>query len=286
MARATQPFHNRLAVVFDYDDTLADDSFDDLLHHIGLERASFNEDYVDPLEAEGWNHIMARFYGLMQAFKEHDTPLTHDLLERMGQEAPLFDGVAEVFDRIRTTARDIVEDVEVEFYLITSGLVESIRATSIADEFEAIWGCAFHYDEDDQAVFLKRIVTHPEKTRYLLHLAKHGGDRDDVEPEAVYEDIPDDEKHVPLSQVIYVGDGASDMPAFRLMNDEGGMAIGVYHEGGPDGWRGLDEMFEERRVQNLAPPGYTDGDELLQSILLAVESIAKRIALRKLGAGQ
>jgi trehalose-6-phosphatase len=99
----------------------------------------------------------------------------------------------------------------------------------------------------------------------------------------VYREVPENEWHVPLSQVIYVGDGASDMPAFALMNERRGLGIGVYKAESPQDWASRDEMYARRRVQNLAYADYTDGSELMKSLTLAVESICKEIALRKLG---
>jgi trehalose-6-phosphatase len=130
------------------------------------------------------------------------------------------------------------------------------------------------------------VVTHPEKVRYLLHLSKDGSDEPDVEPAAVYEEAGHGERHVPLDQVLFLGDGASDMPAFRLMNESNGIGIGIFHEDSADEWRGQDDTNPGRRVQNLAPADYSEGSELMQSLLLSVESIGKRIALRKLGRGE
>jgi trehalose-6-phosphatase len=92
---------------------------------------------------------------------------------------------------------------------------------------------------------------------------------------------------VPLDQVIFVGDGTSDMPAFRLMNERDGMAVGVFVDtDSAEEGRGHDEMHEDRRVQNLTPANYSNGSELMRSLRLAVESIGKRIALRKMSAGE
>ncbi len=98
--------------------------------------------------------------------------------------------------------------------------------------------------------------------------------------------MPEEEWHVPLDQVIYVGDGASDMPAFSLMNDHGGIAIGLYKGDTVEEWRGQAHMHAGRRVENLVPVDYSEESELMQSLTLAVESIAKRIALRRLGQGE
>ena len=287
---ATEAFYNRLAVVFDYDDTLAPDSYNQLLERLGHERDAFNRERVEPLEDDGWDHVLARFHALIEESQRQKhaggTPITEDLLAELGRETNFFDGVAEMFDRVRSRAEDACPGVEVEFYLISSGIIEIARATPIADEFDALWGCAFHFDDDGEVAFLKRVVTHPEKVRYLLHLSKDGSTEPDVEPAGVYREVEHGKRHVPLDQVIFLGDGASDMPAFRLMNEEGGVGIGIFLSDDPDEWRGQGEVQVGRRVQNLAPADYDEDSELMQSLLLAVESIGKLIALRKRGRGE
>ena len=86
--------------------------------------------------------------------------------------------------------------------------------------------------------------------------------------------------------MVYVGDGSSDLPAFDLMEDRGGLAIGVMKGQDAEAWGEDNAVYADRRVQNLARADYSEGSELLRSLCLATESIAKRIALRRLGAGQ
>ena len=287
---ATEAFHNRLAVVFDYDDTLAPDSYTQLLEHLGHERDAFNEKRVAPLEEDGWDHIMARFYALIEESRRQrqagGTPITREMLVELGRATDFFEGVETMFDRVREHAEASCPGVEVEFYLLSSGIIEIAQATAIAEEFDAMWGCAFAFDENEEIHFLKRVLTHPEKVRYLLHLSKDGSDEPDVEPAGVYAEVPHGERHIPLDQVIFLGDGASDMPAFRLMKREGGTGIGIFLSDDPSDWRGHDDAQPGRRVQNLAPADYRDDSELIQSLLLAVESVGKQIALRKLGRGE
>lgn len=93
-----------------------------------------------------------------------------------------------------------------------------------------MWGCEFYYGKDGGIEFLKKLVTHTEKTRYLFQLAKgidNAAKDDDNGKTFVYRDASAKELHLPLTQVIYVGDGSSDIPCFSLLNEEQGIAIGV-----------------------------------------------------------
>ncbi|MFC0677422.1 hypothetical protein ACFFGH_06090 [Lysobacter korlensis] len=284
MAHATRVVHNRIAVVFDFDLTLGKGSVDVLLQKLGVDPESFRREQVEPLDREGWDHSLARFKALIDLSERCGGAITESLLQEVGRDTPLYRDVERVFDRLRETARAVVDDVVVEFYVLTAGFAEVPGATSIAHEFKAIWGSAGCYDDDGRLVFPKRIVTYPEKVRYLLQLAKGLSVDGSDSPPDVYREIPEQDWHVPFDQMVYVGDGASDLPAFDLIGSRGGIAIGVF---GPDGsassWSKDKKMRAGRRVQNLARADYAEDAELSRSLCLAVEAIAKLIALRRLG---
>ena len=286
MPTATTAFHNRLAVVFDFDDTLAPDSYETLLQHLGVDPDAFEEERVKPLSEDGWDDTLARFYHIVkEARQRDDITLDQAFCERVGKAIEPFPGVPEMFDRVTAWARDIVDDVEVEFYLLSAGFVDVHRHMDIAEKFTDMWGSEFYFDEDGEAAWCKQMITFSEKVRYVLQLAKGVGTEGANEPEDVYRNVPEEDWHVPLDQVLYVGDGASDMPVFELLNEQGGRAIGVFGDS-PEQWDALEKVNQSRRVQNLAKADYSEGSELMQSLRLSVESISKLIALRRLGKGE
>jgi hypothetical protein len=191
-----------------------------------------------------------------------------------------------MFDHLQKRAKEINPKVEVEFYLITCGMVEIARHNCIAPYFKAMWGCEFHYGKDSGIEFLKKIVTHTEKTRYLFQLAKGIEHQKNDGQTFIYRDVPAEELHVPLTQVIYVGDGASDIPCFSLLNEENGIAIGLYKDNTPEEWKRELSITQSQQVMNLAPVDYSENSELMQSLTLAVESICKQISLRQLSVGE
>lgn len=286
MPRATTASHDRIAVVFDFDETLAPDSYATLLEHLGVDPARFEQDRVQPLSEQGWDDTLARFHCILrEAASRDDVALDRDFCHRVGAAIEPFAGVPEMFDRVTGWARAVEPDVEVEFYLLSAGFVDVHRHMAIADQFTAMWGSEFAFDEDGAAVACKQMITYSEKVRYVLGLAKGVGVEGANEPAEVYRDLPDDEWHVPLDQVVYVGDGASDLPVFELLAGSGGIAIGVRGKS-DEQWSALERMQPDRRVENLAEADYGEDSELLRSLRLAVECIGKRIALRKLGRGE
>lgn len=286
MTLATKPFSNRIAVVFDFDDTLVPDTVDSLLASLGIDALKFRQERMQPLIDNGWDKILARFYALIEESKRQGNKLTKEYITRFGEQLQPFDGVTQMFDRLRQSALQINPQVEIEFYLITCGMVEIARPNCIAPYFKAMWGCEFSYGEDGGIEFLKKIVTHTEKTRYLFQLAKGIEHHQDDGKSFVYRDVPREELRIPLTQTIYVGDGESDIPCFSLLNQEQGIAIALYKNQTPEEWGQELNLTQGQRVANLTPVDYSENSELMRSLTLAVESICKQISLHQLSVGE
>jgi hypothetical protein len=286
MTVSTKPLSNRIAIVFDFDDTLVPDTVDALLESLGIDALEFRQEKIRPLIDKGWDKILARFYALIEESKRQNYKITQEYIAKFGQELAPFDGVNKMFDRLQQCAHESNPKVEVEFYLITCGMVEIARHNCIAPNFKAMWGCEFSYGDRNGIEFLKKIVTHTEKTRYLFQIAKGFDDYQDDGKTFVYRDLPPEELHIPLSQVIYVGDGESDIPCFSLMNQQQGTAIALYKDSTPEEWGRDLKITQSQRVANLAPVDYSENSELMQSLRLAVEGLCKRIALQQLSVGE
>ncbi|MUL39513.1 HAD family hydrolase [Gloeocapsopsis dulcis] len=281
-----KPFSNRIAVVFDFDDTLVPDTVDSLLDSRGINALKFRQERIQPLIKSGWDKILARFYALIEESKRQDNKITKEYIASFGEQLQPFDGVTQMFDRLRQSAYQINPQVEIEFYLITCGMVEIAHHNCIAPLFKAMWGCEFHYGKDGGIEFLKKIVTHTEKTRYLFQIAKGIKHHKDDGQTFVYRDVPVEELHVPLTQMIYIGDGESDIPCFSLLNQEQGTAIALYKNQTPKEWGRELNLTQSQRVANLTPVDYNENSELMRLLMLAVESICKQISLHQLSVGE
>lgn len=212
--------------------------------------------------------------------------LTKEAFEQLSKSFQPFEGVLAMFDHVRKKAQEIVPDIEVEFFLLTCGFLDLLRPMPIFKKFKRAWGCELYFNEQGKPVFVKKAVSHPDKVRYILQIVKGLKDEDIDLPSDVYQEIPKEDWYVPFDQMIYVGDGKSDMPAFSLMRERNGIAIGVVDAEEIDAWHGYESMHTQRKVEDLALADYHENSQLMQSLTLAVESIAKLISLRKLGKGE
>jgi phosphoglycolate phosphatase-like HAD superfamily hydrolase len=284
---ATRHAHDRIAVMFDFDLTLAPSSLGALLRHCGTDPEAWLQETVNPLRERGWEEILATVFGLVALSRSGPIAITRDLLTDVGRALQPFDGVPAMFETLRRVAQEVEPALKVEFYVVSSGLADVMAETCIAGELDALWGTKLHFDEATGTLdFPMLIVTHPEKVRYILAVCKGLDPTGPNAPAHVYQDMPDEKWHVSLDQVVYVGDGSSDMAAFRLMNQRGGVAIGLYKTERAQDWPAMREVDPDRRLENLARADYREGSELMQSLQLAVESIARKAALRRLGRGE
>ncbi|MGB3759919.1 MAG: haloacid dehalogenase-like hydrolase [Rivularia sp. (in: cyanobacteria)] len=286
MSKATKHFSNRIAIIFDFDDTLVPNSFDSLLESCDIDANKFRQERMQPLINQGWDEILARFYTLIDESNRQGNKIDREYLAAFGKSLTPFDGALQMFETLREAARVINPKIEIEYYLISSGMVEVARHNPVASNFKAMWGCEFSYNKDGGIEFMKKIVTHTEKTRYLFQIAKGIDNLEKDGKMFLFRDIPREEMHIPLTQMIYVGDGTSDVPCFSVLNEEGGIAIAVYKNSTAQEWSQEVSISEGDRVVNLATANYSENSELMQSLKLAVEGICKKISLLQLSVGE
>lgn len=290
MSRATKLASNYIAIVFDFDETLIpDDSFKALLRDCQIDVDSFLSDRVQPLIDDGWDKYLARAYCLVKESqqREESAKITQSKLSELGKKLKLYDGVAAMFDRLQQRVKTIDTEIELEFYLISGGFIDIARSTSIAKHFKQMWGCEFHYNEKGEIEFLKQQMTHTEKTRYLYYLSKGTDTENKKDLIYNYQDLSGDKIHLPLTQVIYVGDGTSDIPCFSVINQYGGIALGIYSQYQcAEEWEHLEKVSSSQKLSNLVPANYQEDSEMMRSLFLAINCIAHRIALHKLSVGE
>ena len=196
-----------------------------------MDTASFWKDQVDPLLTHhDWDPVPAYLYKMIQLSQtgQHG-PITQQRLRDWGARLELHEGVSTLFPRLRAAVRAEHPQVQLEFYLISSGIGDVVRSTPIAHEFTEIWASEFTYGADGGIEFPRRIVSFTDKTRYLFHIQKGIIGREfRNKPFEVNRKVPEDRLRVPFDQMVFVGDGYTDIPCFSLIRRAGGFAFGVW----------------------------------------------------------
>lgn len=172
-----------------------------------------------------------------------------------GRDIVFFPGVEGWFRRINEYGREL--GVQVEHYIISSGLREIIEGSSISGAFQEIYASEFYYDEAGVPVWPKLAVNFTAKTQFVYRINK--GVLDVSDDKTLNDSMPDDSKRVPFTNMVYMGDGLSDVPCMKMMRAYGGQAIAVYQGGNR---QGVEDLLSKGRVDFIFPADYSEGTAL------------------------
>jgi len=275
---------NRIGIIFDFDETLAPDSTSCFLESLGIDVQKFWENKVNPLyQKHGWDPIPAYLYKMIE-FSQSSVKnrITQEKLLEFGKKVKFFNGVQTIFRQLEQSAKEANDKVEVDFFLISSGIREILINTKIAKFFKDIWACDFEYNSKGEIVFPKNIVSFTDKTRYLFQISKGiFGPESRTKPFAVNEKVA--KLYIPFNQMIIVGDGYTDIPLFSLIAKNGGKAFAVYSVGDKRKWSRAWGFIEDNRVLNLATADYGKKTTLNDTLNMAVANIARRLEVDEKG---
>lgn len=256
------------AMIYDFDRTLSPKDMQEysFIPHIGMDAPAFWAECQTFAKQHKADRILAYMYKMLEK-----TPLTRNTLMELGREIEYFPGVTDWFQRINAFGKSL--GIEVEHYIISSGLREIIEGTSIAHEFKEIFAAFFVYDEQGRAVWPAAAVNYTSKTQFLFRINK--GILDVTEDQALNEYTPDERRRIPFSHMIYIGDGLTDVPCMKLVKRSGGISIGVYQESAAI----VDDMLFNGRVDFVLSADYRSGSPLEQTVRAALMGIAAQSQL-------
>jgi phosphoserine phosphatase len=209
-----------VAVIFDFDGTLVPDSITGLLRKHSIDPKKFWMQDAQKLVKEGYDPVHA-YLNLLLRNIGTDKPLgklTSADLRRFGSTLDKFyyPGIPRIFQDLQRKAKPY--GVDVEYYIVSSGLQEIIEGSRITKEyFKAVYGSRLAGDNDKGMLkYIKRCITYTEKTRYLFEINK-GVSPSESHRDFVNEEIPMEKRRIPFSNMVYVGDGLTDIPCFSLV---------------------------------------------------------------------
>ena len=271
---------------------MGDDTTDLLLREkLGLNdeeiRGFWNKD-VGRLVRQGWDPPLAYIHLILNHLEKSKLKLSNSDLRDLGKKARLFPGVQDLFPNLRSfveSSKEFLEaHVQIEFYVITAGFEEIVRGTSIANEFKDIFGCTFV--DSGGRLIPKSVISFTEKTKFLYAVNKGiSGSELRRNPYRVNDVVEKDKRRIPFSNMIYIGDGPTDIPCFSTIHQNGGKTVGVlkYDK------KGSNKIVDKRRAWAIARgdrdratlgpyrPDYTKNSDLYTNLLLQIERVALEI---------
>ncbi len=274
---------NTIAIVYDYDQTLSPSYMQDevVFPAFGINKDSFWRRCSDLVASEGYDNELAYMKVLLDQLGM-DRP-TNELLKSLGSKLNFYKGLPEMFEEFANgllTEEHVSHGITVEHYIISSGMKVLIEGSRLAPYVRAIFGCEFAEDEAGRITFPKRVISHTQKTQYLFRINKGLLEmtqdvNDHMDPEV---------RPIPFPNMIYIGDGPTDVPCFTVMRKNKGEAIAVYNPDDPlrAGFKKCYQLSTHAdRVRHIAPADYRKGTHLRMLLEQMVEEIANRIVTER-----
>ena len=270
-----------IALLYDFDKTLCTQDMQNyaFIPSLGMQPAEFWYEANTFGREEHMDGILAYMYTMLRKAKEKGLSIGRRELVEMGRSIVLFPGVKEWFARINAFGES--QGVEIEHYILSSGLREIIEGSGISHEFRKIYASEFYYDETGTPVWPKLDVNFTAKTQFVYRINK--GVLDVANDKDLNASMPDDSKRVPFTNMIYVGDGLSDVPCMKMMRTYGGQAIAVYQ---PESRTAVEELLYRGRVDFIFPADYREGTGLDTTVKNIIRKMAVTDLLAEEHAGQ
>jgi hypothetical protein len=222
--------------------------------------------------------------------------LNNGTLRKLGGKIELYEGLPDFFDKIKkivaTTPEYLQHEIQVEHYIVSTGLRQMILGSRMAPFVDGIWGCEFIEDPAPPGYLAKgnkkvrgskdaKIISqiayaldNTTKTRAIFEINKGSNKIPDID---VNSTIPDEDRRVPFQNMIYIADGPSDIPVFSLINRFGGRTFAVYRPGSNEEFSQVNNLQKQKRVQSFGEANYTENSQTSMWIKNAIKEISGQI---------
>lgn len=260
-----------IAICYDFDKTLTTNNMQyySFIPNLNIDEATFWDKCKTFVKKTGTDITLGYLRTMIDECKKQGITLTRDYLHSMGKDIKFCAGVKTWFSRLNKYAEK--QNVQLEHYIISSGNKEMIEGTDVFKEFTNVFACEYLYDENGEAYWPKNIVNYTVKTQILFRICK--GTQDLTDEKSINKRTP--KKHVEFRNMIYIGDGVTDVPCMTLVKERGGTAISVYN----DDKKTCAELLEENRVNFVCKSNYTANSPLEKLIKMVIDSLALKESL-------
>lgn len=263
-----------VAMVYDFDGTLSPLSMQEYgcLSALGQEPETFWREISKGSQEADINSIYYYLWRLVALAQSQGDPITRERLNAMGHDLDYFPGVPEWFELTRRMGHDY--RLNVKHYIVSSGIEEILEGCTIYSEFDKVFASSYLYDPQGRAIWPRLAMDYTLKTQFIFRISK--GVFALADDKSVNDYMADADRPVPISRMIYFGDGQTDIPCMRLVKAEGGYSVAVYNpalQGAIDEARAL---HRDGRVQFIAPADYREGQPLHRVVSLLFQLLSQQ----------
>ena len=260
-----------VALVYDFDGTLSPGNMQEFgfIQAIGKKPQEFWQESDDIASGQDASNILSYMKLMFDEAQKAGIKLRREDFKKFGEAVELYDGVLEWFSNVNEYGKQ--RGVKVEHYINSSGLTSMIEGTPIANEFKRIFACSFLYDENGDAVWPGVAVDYTAKTQFLFKINK--GILSVRDNKKVNESQAEDNKRIPFPNMIYMGDGETDVPCMKIVKMFGGHSIAVYDPSNKKKVNVARKLLRQERVNFITPTDYTKESRTMKIVCSIIDKI-------------
>ncbi len=262
-----------VAFIYDFDKTLCDKDMQEysFIPALGMDSEHFWNKTTELINKEKMDKILGYMYMMLKEAKENELSINKNYLNSLGKDINFFPGVLTWFERVNEYGKKI--GLKVEHYIVSSGLREIIKGTPISKYFKEIYACEFLYNEDGNAIWPKMSVNYTAKTQFISRINK--GVLDISDDNNLNKAMLDENRRISTKNMIYFGDGLTDIPSMRMTRENGGYAIAVYQNNNKEI---VNDLLLDDRIDFHSEAIYNEDselDKLIKNILIDISIKSK-----------
>ena len=258
-----------IGILYDFDKTLCTTDMQEysFIKNLGMTSNEFWGAAANITEKHEVEKILAYMFVMIKKCKEKGIPLTEEYLNKCGENVVLFKGVETWFDRINEYGESL--GVKIEHYIISSGTYEIIQGTPIAKYFKRIYACKYMYDENGEALWPALAINYTLKTQYIYRISKGILDvTDDYNLNRLQDESL---RRIAYRNMIYIGDGMTDIPCMKMLKSKGGKSIALYQSGKSET---VKPLVDDDRINYVCVADYSPNSTLEKIVKLMIENMA------------
>ena len=268
-----------VALIYDFDGTLSPGNMQEFgfIQAVGTTPAEFWNLSNRIAEGQDASNVLSYMKMMLDTAHSKGISLRRSQFKTFGKDVELFPGVREWFSLVN--GYGAAHGVKVEHYINSSGLTEIIEGTPIAGEFKHIFAGTFIYDAGGEAVWPGIAVDSTNKTQFLFKINK--GIFSLHDDKILNSSVSEDKKRVPFTNMVYFGDGETDVPCMKIVGMFGGNSIAVYNPDNAKKKAIALKLKRQGRVRFVAPAVYTGDSRAFKLVCAIIDKVRADSALQE-----
>jgi len=266
----------RMAIVYDVDGTLVKSYLSSVCMYemLGINGLEYWGEFLEKSkEINVEPNLMLAFegYKMVRKYLPKDKKLM-DIIKEGTKNVVVFKGLDTWFDNLNEIAKQ--NGIILEHFIISSGEAHIIQEMPFAKHMKHIFATKFFLDEDGIPLAPSVYVSSTGKTEWLYRISKgvfQASNTDDL-----FAKKAKDERYVNWENMIYIGDGETDVPCMKLLKNKGGHPIAVYYDSEKKK-QSVEKLFANNRVNFIAPADYSKNSPLFNYVVKIIKEISAKL---------